>query len=100
MDPSRCEVCDKAATVHLCEISNGQKAEHHYCAEHAGSAEVPAMNPEIFIRQAISFCQMMVPPEKQTRQNVTDEVRRIVERCLENFADDARAFGFQSDAME
>jgi hypothetical protein len=44
------------------------------------------------IRQAIQFCWMAMPPERQTVANVTAEVRRIVDRALQDFAADAQAF--------
>ena len=43
----QCQLCDRAATVHLTEIVNGQKAERHlceYCAQQEGitiKAHVP-----------------------------------------------------------
>ncbi len=40
------------------------------------------------IRQAIQFCWMGMPDEKQNVEAVSAEVRRIVERALRNLAED------------
>ncbi|MBI2901809.1 MAG: hypothetical protein HYY17_16610 [Planctomycetes bacterium] len=45
------------------------------------------------IRQAIHFCWMALPPEKQNVDEVERQVRRIVERALEDLREDAGAFG-------
>lgn len=45
------------------------------------------------IRQAISFCWMMMPEEKRNPDAVAAEIRRIVERALTNLKEDADAFG-------
>lgn len=50
------------------------------------------------IRGAISTCWMMLPPEKRTPEAIATEMRRIVERALNNLKDDAAAFGFLSRA--
>lgn len=45
------------------------------------------------IRQAISFCWMMMPEEKRNPDAVAAEIRRIVERALANLKEDADGFG-------
>ena len=45
------------------------------------------------IRQAISMCWMMMPDDKKNPEAVAAEIRRIVERALDNLKEDARAFG-------
>lgn len=44
------------------------------------------------IRQAISTCWMVLPDDKRTPENVEAEIRRVVDRALANFRDDAQAF--------
>lgn len=44
------------------------------------------------IRQAIQFCWMMLPPEKQTPDQVEATIRMIVDRAIKNFRDDAQTF--------
>ena len=46
------------------------------------------------VRQAISTCWMMLPPERRNPEAVAAEVRRVVERALSNLREDAEAFGF------
>jgi hypothetical protein len=46
------------------------------------------------IRQAIQFCWMALPPEKQTVDEVEQQIRRIVDRALRDLRDDADSFGF------
>ena len=47
------------------------------------------------VRQAISTCWMVMPPERRNAEAVASEIRRIVERVLANLKDDAKAFGFE-----
>jgi hypothetical protein len=49
------------------------------------------------IRQAISTCWMMLPEDKRTIDNVSKEIRRIVERALTNLKDDAKSFAFDAN---
>lgn len=44
------------------------------------------------IRQAISTCWMVLPDDKRTAENVEAEIRRLVDRALANFRDDAKTF--------
>ena len=50
------------------------------------------------VRQAISTCWMMLPPQRRNPEAVAAEVRRIVERALGNLAEDAAVFGFAAAA--
>ena len=93
MDPGKCETCGETAVIHLCEIRNGEKFEHHYCQDHAGTANMPAFDLESQIQEAIAMCRMMLPCNKQDPRNVAAAFRRLVERALGNMIDDARAFG-------
>ena len=45
------------------------------------------------IRQAIQFCWMALPPEKQNVAEVESQIRRIVDRALKDLLDDAASFG-------
>lgn len=45
------------------------------------------------IRQAITTCWMMLPDDKKSVAAVEAEIRRIVDRALENLRQDAKAFG-------
>jgi hypothetical protein len=45
------------------------------------------------IRQAIQFCWMSLPPEKQTVDEVEQQIRRIVDRALRDLREDADSFG-------
>lgn len=44
------------------------------------------------IRQAIQFCWMGLPKPKQTVPEVEAQMRRLFERALKDFRDDAEAF--------
>lgn len=45
------------------------------------------------IRQAIQFCWMSLPPEKQSVDEVEAQIRRIVDRALRDLREDANNFG-------
>jgi hypothetical protein len=45
------------------------------------------------IRQAIHFCWMALPKDRWTVDELRSQVRRIVDRALEDFAEDAAARG-------
>lgn len=53
-----------------------------------GPAQVDHM-----IRQAIQFCWLGLPPERKTPEEMERQVRRIVDRALRDFREDAEAFG-------
>jgi len=44
------------------------------------------------IRQAIHFCWMALPKERKTVDELDSQIRRITERALKDFRDDANAF--------
>lgn len=44
------------------------------------------------VRQAIQFCWMALPPEKQNVDAVETEIRRIVDRALRDLREDADHF--------
>ena len=45
------------------------------------------------IRQAIQFCWMMLPEDKRTIDELEKQLRRIVDRAIKDFREDAQAFG-------
>lgn len=45
------------------------------------------------IRQAIATCWMMFPDEKKNVASVEAEIRRVVDRAIANFKEDASTFG-------
>ncbi len=49
------------------------------------------------IRQAISTCWMMLPDDKKNVASVEAEIRRVVDRALENLREDSRAFGISDE---
>ncbi|MCI0335368.1 MAG: hypothetical protein L0228_19340 [Planctomycetes bacterium] len=49
------------------------------------------------IRQAIQFCWMALPPDRQNVEGVEQEIRRIVDRALRDLREDYQSFGL-SDA--
>ena len=49
------------------------------------------------IRQAISTCWIVVPDDKKNVTFVETEIRRIVDRALENLREDSEAFGISDE---
>lgn len=45
------------------------------------------------IRQAIQFCWMALPPEKQNINELEKQIRRIVDRALRDLKEDSEIFG-------
>ena len=45
------------------------------------------------IREAIQFCWMVLPPERQNVDEVEKEIRRLVDRALRDLREDADSFG-------
>jgi hypothetical protein len=45
------------------------------------------------IRQAIEFCWMALPPDKQNVDEVEKQIRRIVDRALRDLREDSDSFG-------
>ncbi len=45
------------------------------------------------VRMAIQACWMALPRERRNLAELEKEVRRLVERALSNFREDAAAFG-------
>ena len=51
------------------------------------------MGADQAIRQAISTCWMMLPQDKKSVETVESEIRRLVDRALNNLREDAQSFG-------
>ena len=49
------------------------------------------------IRQAIQFCWMALPDDRKNVDEVVKEIRRIVDRALDDLREDYRCFGIPSD---
>ncbi len=49
------------------------------------------------VRHAISTCWMMLPDEKKTVDAVEAEIRRLVDRAIDNLREDAEAFGLPKE---
>lgn len=45
------------------------------------------------IRQAVKICWMMLPEDRRSVDQVEQDVRRILDRILEDWREDARRFG-------
>jgi hypothetical protein len=45
------------------------------------------------LRAAVSICWMMLPDDKKNADAVEREIRRLVDRVLADFREDAQAFG-------
>ena len=50
---------------------------------------------DLEIRQAISHCWLVMPPEKKTTRDVGLEIRRLVDRALKDLHEDTRAFALE-----
>jgi hypothetical protein len=58
-----------------------------------------AMGPaflDSYIRQAIQMCWMGLPQERRTVAEVETQIRRLVDRALQNLREDAAAFGLEN----
>lgn len=44
------------------------------------------------IRQAIQFCWMSLPKERRTTAELEQQIRRLVDRALNDFREDSQAF--------
>ena len=45
------------------------------------------------IRQALQLCWMVLPEGRKTVDVLETEIRRLVDRAIKDFKDDAKAFG-------
>jgi hypothetical protein len=69
--------------------------------EEAAKAFHEMMGPQAVdqaVRQAIATCWMILPQGRKSVDAVEAEVRRIVERALQNLREDAKAFGIPESA--
>ena len=49
------------------------------------------------VRQAIQFCWMALPPDKQKVDEVEKQIRRIVDRAFRDLREDFESFGLSGD---
>lgn len=49
------------------------------------------------IRQAIQFCWMVLPSDKKSVDEVEREIRRLVDRALQDLREDSAAFGIGTE---
>ena len=49
------------------------------------------------LRQTIMLCWHMLPEDKRTIGNVEKQIRRLMDRALENMREDAGEFGFGNE---
>jgi hypothetical protein len=66
--------------------------------EKAKQAMRDMMGPQVVdngIRQAITMCWMMLPDDRKNVAEVEAEIRRLVDRALQNLKDDASSFGIK-----
>jgi hypothetical protein len=45
------------------------------------------------LRQAVQTCWLSLPQERRTVEEVEKQIRRLVDRALKDFREDAEAFG-------
>ena len=50
------------------------------------------------LRQAIQYCWMCLPKERQTANELQEQIRRLVDRALKDFRENRQAFGKGSNA--
>lgn len=77
------------AGVHLsCNSGEGDEDAAEKMAEMFGPGQVDQM-----IRQGIHFCWMALPKDRRNAEELEKQVRRIVDRALRDFREDAEQFG-------
>ena len=74
----------------FCE-SSGQNSEE----SRKQMREMMAPQVDQSIRIAIQHCWMILPDEKRTVSGLETEIRRIVDRALKDFKEDAQSFGME-----
>ncbi len=74
-----------------CTSSSGDDAESHEKMRKMFGPQ--AVDQQI--RQAISTCWMILPDERKNVAEVETEIRRLVDRALDNLRQDAKAFGIE-----
>ena len=77
-----------AAYVATCGSSGGGEDAAEKMADFFGPGQVDQT-----VRQAIHFCWMALPKDRKTPEELDKQVRRIVERALKDFREDAQRFG-------
>lgn len=73
---------------HECHVSGGGEEPGEGMRSMLGP-----MGADQAIRQAISTCWMMLPEDKKTIETVESEIRRLLDRALNDLKEDAQSFG-------
>lgn len=71
--------------------AKGGEGDQKTMAEMMRSIHGPAAVDDA-VRRAVQTCWMMLPEERRTVDEVEREIRRVTERALESFRDDAKSF--------
>jgi hypothetical protein len=88
MGDSRAE--KQSGMIHVTESTvseSDSKAAKQLLADYFGPGQV-----DMTARQAIHFCWMVLPHERKTPDELERQVRRIVDRALKDFREDAAVF--------
>ncbi|HZL37332.1 MAG TPA: hypothetical protein VFC78_18585 [Tepidisphaeraceae bacterium] len=67
-------------------------ADDEYAAEKMSDFFGPGQVDQT-VRQAIHFCWMTLPKERKNADELEKQMRRIVDRALKDFRNDAEQFG-------
>jgi hypothetical protein len=73
--------------MHITESASDVKAAEQQMADFFGPGHV-----DTTVRQAIHFCWMALPQDRKNPDELERQVRRIVERALKDFREDAAVF--------
>ncbi len=77
-----------AAFFSSCSSGEGGENAAEQMADLFGPGQVDQM-----IRQGIHFCWMALPKDRRNAEELEKQVRRIVDRALKDFREDAEQFG-------
>lgn len=77
-----------AAYFSSCTSSGGDEDAAEKMADFFGPGQVDQT-----IRQGIHFCWMALPKDRRNADELEKQVRRIVDRALKDFREDAEQFG-------
>jgi hypothetical protein len=76
-----------AAFVSTCSSGEGGEDAGERMAEMFGPGQVDQM-----IRQGLQFCWMALPKDRKNADELEKQIRRIVDRALEDFREDQEQF--------
>jgi hypothetical protein len=96
---------DAAGEIYCWTCKESSMAAYYACSNDENSEEQHKTMRDMFgpqsvdqaIRQAISTCWMVLPDDKKNVACVEAEIRRIVDRALENLREDSKAFGIEGE---